>query len=1335
MDNISRTIEGIAIVGMSGRFPEANNVNQFWQNLRNGKDSICRFSDQGLESTSTDPDEYRHPRYVKASAEIKDIEMFDADFFGFSPNEAETMDPQHRIFLETAWEALENAGYTPENDEYLMGMYAGSGSNQYLFDQFSQKGPSIPSEDYQKMIGNAKDFLAARISYCLNLNGPSFTVQTACSTSLVAIHLACQSLLLYQCDLALAGGIKIESRKRDGYDYQDGMILSPDGYCRAFDARAEGTVPGDGVGIVVLKRLDDAIHDRDSIYAIIKSHAINNDGSQKISFTAPSENGQAQVITLAQALSGIDPESISYVEAHGTGTSLGDPIEIAALTQAFRTNTDKKGFCAIGSVKTNIGHLDAAAGVAGLIKTTLALFHKEIPASLHFKTPNPNIDFENSPFYVNAKLKEWDRDQDKPRRAGVSSFGIGGTNAHVVLEEAPDLVASGPSRSRQLLVLSAKTSKALEAATINFVSHLKMHPTVNLADIAYTLQIGRTRFNHRRFITVKNSEGAISVLESLDQHKVKTAPESSKNNVVFMFPGQGSQYVNMGLELYKNETEVKTHIDRCAEILIPYLNIDLRHILFPDQKCTNESAKEINNTKFAQPALFVIEYALAKLWMSWGVMPTAMVGHSVGEYVAAVLAGVMTLEEGLSLVAIRARLMQELPEGAMLAIVLSEAKVLPYLNEQLSLAAVNSPSLCVISGNKKAIAELEEQLSQMSNTNCQYVHTSHAFHSEMVSPILSPFMDQVGKVILNPPQIPIVSTVTGTWVKPHEMTNPSYWEKNIRQTVRFSDCTKVLFQNPDRFFLEVGPGDSLSSLAKQQENCTENNPITHSLPHPKRPSSDIEVMLDSLGKYWLAGGQINWSGFYTYESRFRVPLPTYPFQRQRYWIDETLRVNESTMADTRLQGTQIRNLKNNADWCYVPHWKSTVIPFRSSTEMPRNHRFLVFIDECGLGLEFVNQLKELEQSTITVQIGKKFGKLDESSYSINPENIDDYFSLMEVLHQNDEFPERIVHFWNTRQDDKKDPSPKRFEKSQSAGFYSLYFIAQSLVKQAPSEKFHIDVISNGIHEIFGGELSFPEQATLLGPCESIPIEHPNITCRSIDVVFSNSESIQKDKLLDQLITEIFSKVTDTVIAYRGTRRWKPSIESVDVDDRLIDGKSVRKDGVYLITNGFEGIEFLLAQYLGTVFQAKLVLVGQSGLPHRDQWEEWLETYKNDELVRRGIKQLQAIEQAGGDILISEADLSNEQQMEVVIANAKKRFGNINGVIHCCKHNNLRENKQKETPEMILNSVRKNVKEAFIISSLVNDANLDFFILCSSISPVSSNNIFPNAISSATNSFF
>jgi amino acid adenylation domain-containing protein/FkbH-like protein len=878
---------GVAIIGMAGRFPGANSIHEFWQNLVDGVESISHFDAAELELRS--PQAGQH-NYIMARGVLDGVEMFDAGFFNMTPREAELTDPQHRVLLECAWEALENAGYDPDRYAGAIGVYAGCSLNTYLLNNLCADRRVIEEmlaghqmSSHPALLGNDKDFLATRVAYKLNLRGPCLAIQSACSTSLVAVVEACQSLLACRCDMALAGGVSISFPQKRGYLYQEGAMASSDGCCRPFDAAAQGTVFGAGVGVVVLRRLADALEARDHIIAVIKGTALNNDGSGKASYMAPSANGQAEVISLAHALAGVTADNISYVEAHGTGTPLGDPIEVAGLTQAFRASTDRQRFCALGSVKANIGHLEAAAGVTGLIKTALALKHRLIPPTLHFQKPNPDCELESSPFYVVSKLQEW-KDGSTPRRAGVSSFGVGGTNAHVVLEEAPLAETSSVSRPVHLLVLSARTKTALEVTAKNLADHLTASSQTNLADVAYTLQTGRRAFEHRAILSCHDAAGAAEALVSFDAKRVFTgAPQRENPPIVFLFPGQGAQQANMGRQLYEAEPVFRKTVDDCCKLLQAHLGLDLRTVLYPAPTLPEPALAELSQTAITQPAMFLVEYALAQLWMSWGVQPKAMIGHSLGEYVAACLAGVFSLDDALALVAARGRMMQALPAGMMLAVRLPEAKLKPLLNQNISLAAVNAAAACVVSGPTEAIHTFQRILAQGS-VGCVALQTSHAFHSAMMKPMLAPFIELVQRIKPQPPQIPFISNVTGTWISDAQAADPAYWAAHLRQPVRFADGLTELFKT-ERVFLEVGPGQTLSGLVRQHSARKATTPMIASLARATDESSELEAMLNALGQLWISGVCPAWEKLYSGEKPRRVALPAYPFERMRCWVE------------------------------------------------------------------------------------------------------------------------------------------------------------------------------------------------------------------------------------------------------------------------------------------------------------------------------------------------------------------------------------------------------------------------------------------------------------------
>lgn len=803
-DYVENNMESaIAIIGMAGRFPGAKDIESFWDNLYNGVGSVKFFKREELLKMGVSEELLDNPGFTATDAILDGMDEFDAPFFGYSAREAEITDPQHRLFLESAWEALEKAGYSSEFYKGKVAVYGSANLSGYMLHNLYSNPDLVDTlGSFKIMLANGQDFLATKVSYKMNLTGPSVNVNTLCSSSSVAIHYACQNLLNYGCDIALAGGVSFQVSRGDAFFYQEGGIGSSDGLCHAFDSKASGTVSGSGLGVIVLKRLEDAVADGDHIHAVIRGTGINNDGAFKNSYTAPTVDGQAECIAEAIAVSGVNPETITYIETHGTGTDLGDPIEVAALTKAFRAYTKKKQFCAIGSVKTNIGHLVNAGGVAGLIKTVLSMEHRVLPASLNFEEPNPKIDFINSPFYVNNKLSKWETN-GFPLRAGVSSFGIGGTNTHIILEEAPKQEPSEISkRPFQLIFLSAKTATALEKMTGNLVEFVSKNPNLNLADIAFTLQMGRHNFNHRRIAVCAGTDDLVHKLGTMQKQSVFSRFQKPKDQpVVFMFPGSG-EYVNMGCELFAAEEDFRVPLDKCANILKTLIGIDIYKILYPAEEDKEAAVLQMHDRKTGKGILFAVEYALAQLWISWGVKPEYMLGEAVGEYVAACISKVFSLEDALKL----------------------------------------------------AVAEDADLPGAVSA-----IHFSKA-------------------------ETPFISSATGNWITDSEAENPQYW-LSLRTAPRFNEGLQLVMNDPDQIIMEIGPGNKLSTYAQKYKKQDTDQAILNCMKAENEKISEEEALLVCAGKFWLAGGKLDWEKYYAGERRRRIQLPTYPFERQRYWIE------------------------------------------------------------------------------------------------------------------------------------------------------------------------------------------------------------------------------------------------------------------------------------------------------------------------------------------------------------------------------------------------------------------------------------------------------------------
>jgi acyl transferase domain-containing protein/acyl carrier protein len=1300
-DNTWNGLE-IAIIGMACRFPGAADVEAYWRNLRDGVESITFLEDAQLEpSIMEDVALRKDPGYVRAAAVIDGAEDFAASFFGLSPKEAELMDPQHRVFLECAWTALEDAGYDPARYRERIGVYAGARTNTYVFNLFSNPDALGGVGAFEVGLGNDLAFLSTRVSHLLNLRGPAYSLHTACSTALVAVHLAGQALLAGECRMALAGGVAIQTPQRTGYLHQPGGISSPDGHCRAFDAKAQGTVFGNGAGVVVLKRLEDALEDGDTIHAIIRGSALNNDGSQKASFGAPSVQGQARVIRDALSAADVDARSITYVETHGTGTQLGDPIEVRALTKAFRASTPEVGFCALGSVKTNIGHLDAAAGIASLIKAVLCLKHRQLPPMLHFEQPNPQLELATSPFFVNTTLRDWEPG-DFPRRAGVSSFGIGGTNAHLILEEAPAPAPSAEGRAWHLLPLSAKTDTALDTATSALAEWLERHPEPPLADVAYTLQVGRQHFQHRRMAVVKDREDAVRVLRGEQPERMPgTLQESRSRPVVFLLPGGGTQSPGMAAGLYHAEPVFRAEVDRVAALFQPHLGLDLRTVLLSDGA---GGAAELARNAVALPSIFLMEYALARLWMAWGVEPEAMMGHSLGEYAAACLAGVFSLEDAVALVALRGQLMDGLPRGAMLGVSLPEAELVPLLGRDLDLAAVNAPSQCVVSGPVEAVEALATALAARGVEH-QRLHVSAAAHSRMLDALLPTFREKVSTLTLRPPERPYVSSLTGRWVSAEEVTRPDYWVNHLRQPVRFQDGLRELLSEPARVLLEVGPGQSLIALARLQGEAPGTRPLVASTPHPKDPQPAEAFLLGALGRLWLAGVDVDWSAVHAHGPRRRVTLPTYPFERERYWVPP----GERTSAAADSTGPRGK-APDVADWFHLPSWKRTPPAALEPEALARPRGWVVFTDGSPLATRLVSLLEAAGQDVVSVFAGDAFSRDGERRFTVAPGQRADHVSLMRALAERAPRPEVFVHLWSLTPQGEVDSSPERFRAVQSRGYYSVLALAQALADAGGSEPVRVEVISNHVHAPDDSAEALPEKAPMLGVCKVLPQEQQHVGTRCIDVVLPGPEGV--DALASRLLAELATPSRDMMVAYRGTRRWAQEYTAT----RLAAARPLRERGVYLVTGGLGGVGLLLAEHLAETQRARLVLLGRSALPPREEWDDWLAGHAEDDRVSRLIRRVRAMEAHGAEVLVLAADVADAARMREVLARVDARFGALHGVLHCAgvTHGDSLYNPLTDLgSEASETQFRPKVHGTYVLEEVLRGRTLDFVLLFSS----------------------
>ncbi len=1305
----------IAIVGMAAHLPGAASVAEYWANLRAGIEAVRPLTEAECLAAGESPARLRQPNYVRAAAPLDRFADFDPAFFGFSPKEAAILDPQHRQFLEVAWEALEDAGHPPEGFPGSVGVFAGCGMGSYFYVNLCSNPDLVRSTGMflLRHTGNDKDFLSTRVSHVFDLKGPSLAIQTACSTSLVAVHVAVQSLLNRECDMALAGGVTIELPQGRGYLYEEGEILSPDGHCRAFDHRAQGTVFGSGAACVVLRRLKDALADGDHIWAVVKGTAVNNDGAAKAGYLAPSVDGQAACVAEAHGVAGVDAGTIGYVECHGTGTYLGDPIEVAALTQAFRRTTDAAGYCRIGSVKPNIGHLDTAAGAASLIKAALALYHREIPPSLNFEAPNPAIDFDGSPFRVSDRLMPFPA-LGAPRRAGVNSLGVGGTNAHAVLEEAPERPASGDSDwPFQLLVLSARTKGALETASRNLAAHLRAHPEQPLADVAFTLKEGRRAFEHRRVLVAGSHDQAAALLEGADPRRVGTHRQLEAAEAVFMFPGGGAQHVGMARDLYETEPVFRDWMDRGLELLAARSGTDPRALWLPAGGDEAAAEAALKRPSAQLPLIFLVEYALAQLLMSWGVRPAALIGHSMGENTAACLAGVMSFEDCLGLVLLRGQLFDTVPPGGMLSVPLAEADLRARLTADLDVASVNAPGLCVVSGPDAALTALAGRLAA-EGIEAQRIAIDIAAHSRMLEPILARFGDYLRGIRLSPPRIPVISNRTGRPLTDAEATDPAYWVAHLRGTVRFADGIAHL-AGPGQVFLEVGPGRALASLA--QANGVPSNQVLAALRHPDHAVADDEWFVLTLGRLWALGLPVDWAPIWGEAPRRRVPLPTYPFERQTFFVAPGRPAAAAETPDLP------QRIADPARWGWRPVWLPAAAPLAGDVaggDLGPPQTWLIFADSEGLGDACAARLAAAGHRVVTVRAGDAFARRGERDYTLAPEGgREGYDLLIRDLVARGLAPARIAHFWLVTAAERFRPGSSFFQRNLEQGFWSLLFLAQAVAEENLPRPLHLTCVTTGAARVRDEALPAPEKAAVAGPVQVLPREVPGVTTSLLDVALPPLPPRGRAAALAALAALVLEDMladpapSVAVAALRGGRRLALFHRPAPLPD---PAPAVAEGAAVMITGGFGGIGLTLAEHLIRTRRARVVLVTRRPLPAPADRDRWLRAHAPEDPVSQRIRAVARLEAAGGQVLTLAADVCNLEDMRAARAAAEAAFGRISAVIHAAGAIDDAPMLGKD-PARVEEVLAPKLHGTQVLATVFPDGDIDTLVLFSSSSTV------------------
>lgn len=1321
MDTRTRYSGHIAIVGMAGRFPGADNLEQFWRNLCEGKQALRRYTPAETRASIEQHDylsiallqqQVASGNWVTAGYHLADADKFDAGFFGYSPNDAELIDPQQRLFLESSWAALEDAGYVPDQYPATVGVFAGTGLSRYFLNNvFANREIMLASErDLTAGIGNEPDYLTNRVAYKLNLTGPSVTVQTACSTSLVAIHVACQALRAGECDLALAGGALAVVPGSIGYQYQEGSMNSADACIRTFDAKASGTVFSEGgVGVVVLKRLEDALGDDDHIYAVVRGSAVTNDGARKAGYTAPGIDGQVDVVRRALVAAGARAEEISYVEAHGTGTALGDPIEITALTHAYRAETDKRGYCAIGSVKTNVGHLAPAAGVASVIKAALAAYHQQLPPSLNYDIPNPRIDFASGPFRVVTELTPWQVDGG-PRVAAVSSFGIGGTNAHLVLQEPPAREQTHSGTKLRTFVLSAKTASALGRSAAQLAAHLRAHPELDLDDVAITLQEGRKEFAVRAAVATDTGAELLERLDAVAARPPERASLAATRRLAFMFTGQGAQYAGMARDLYAGGEEFRRQLDRCCAAFAPHLDIDLKALLLAER---GDAAKNeaLRQTALAQPALFTLEYALACQLIAWDLQPGALIGHSLGEYVAATLAGIFLLDDAIELVALRGRLMQAMEAGGMVSLPLSLQEVGPYLSDEVQLAAVNSPRACVVAGTHAAMQQLAERL-EAEGKGFRHLQTSHAFHSSMMRPLAEAFRAAVDKVPRMAPTLPVMSNLSGNWLTAKQACDPGYWVQHLLSPVMFHACLQRMLEDDCGFLLEVGPGGVLTAFARHVLGAAEGpqrGAAVASMPHATDESNAWGHLRQAMGDLWAAGYPLNFGNLEADNVGHRIPLPTYPFARERHWL-------EAPKAPAGDVGDLLQRSQDTGDWFSAVSWRRQ--PWVSQALDAQGSKVLLMHQDTPTGHAAGAALGELLLSHGAEIIRVMPG----AAYS-------------EDGHGHHRFDTTVAAHWERliAQSGRPlyvldalllDPTGgdtlERQAQTRRLAFLTPLAMVQGLADEAGSERMAWLTIGTELFDVMPGEPLDAVKATACGPHLALGHEYRMLVSRLLDVPPALLERPRQlaSRIVDELARLAAMRYAPLVpgekmVAWRAGARWIAAAESVHLDAA---GERPRFDalqGAVLITGGLGGIGLSFARTLVQHGAKRLVLVGRQALPAPSGWSEWLASHPADDGISGRIRAVQALQAMGACVDTQGCDLSSEQDVQAMVARVLDQHGAVAGVIHAAGVAGAGVMATKATPAADAVLAPK-IVGALALERALSSQPLEFFVLVSSL---------------------